>query len=221
MVTKKNTKGETTTVSAETAINLDEEAQLNQVLREIDFDSFAPPQPDSVSIELKKAREAKGLTFSDLHRLTGISRTTLHDYESSRSMPGAKELVKLCQALEVSPNRLLLGVEDLPTQTEGVLVPLIALAKARPTQALAFSAFLLPWVAATLSKIGHESLVALGTLADETLRARDPETYRHLSIFVKEIQRIDFEAIAKMSEAERNGVMAAIAKRLGEIDKSP
>jgi transcriptional regulator with XRE-family HTH domain len=216
MVTKKKTTGEAM-VDPTQAQAPGEEARLNQMLGVIDFDSFGDPKPDSVAIELKKAREAKGLTFSDLHRLTAISRTTLHDYESGRSMPGAKELVKLCQVLEVTPNRLLLGMDDLSTLSGGVLVALIGLAKAKPTQALALSAFLLPWVSAVLSKIGYESLMALGTLADETLRARDPETYRHLSIFVAEIQGVDFDALARMSPAEKDKAMAEIGKRMENI----
>lgn len=74
----------------------------------------SPPAADSgdkVDIELRKAREEKGLSLADLHRQTAISRTTLHDYESGRSKPGAREIRLLCDALGVTPNRLIYGTE--------------------------------------------------------------------------------------------------------------
>lgn len=221
MVAKKKTVGKVPVQPARKPDPVEEE-KLNQLLTPaaVTMGHGGMESMDSVAIELRKAREAKGLSFSDLHRLTAISRTSLHDYESGRSKPGAKELVKLCQVLEVTPNRLLLGSEDLTTQSGGVLVALVRMAKAKPTHALAFSAFLLPWVAAVLSKIGHESLVALGTLADETLRARDPETYRHLSLLVAEMQKIDWEAFSKMSPDEKNKAMVAIGERMEEMRPS-
>ena len=67
---------------------------------------------DLVAFELKKAREASGMSFSDLHRITGLSRTTIHQYESELRKPGAREIRLLCDALRVTPNQLLYGTEQ-------------------------------------------------------------------------------------------------------------
>lgn len=66
---------------------------------------------DIVAAELRKAREAKGVGLSDLHRLTKLSRTTLHQYEAGTRKPGTRELRLLCDALQVTPNRLIYGSE--------------------------------------------------------------------------------------------------------------
>lgn len=67
---------------------------------------------DKIAAELRNAREASGKSFSDLHRLTGLSRTTLHQYESGTRKPGAREIRLLCDALGVTPNRLIYGAEE-------------------------------------------------------------------------------------------------------------
>lgn len=170
---------------------------------------------DSIAVEIKKAREAKGLSFSDLHRLTGISRTTLHDYESGRSKPGARELLRLCEILEASPNRLLLGTETPYIGSGGVLLSLVGLARTKPEKALALSMMLVPLVAAVLSKIGNESLVALATMADETLRARDPETFLHLAKMVAEFEKLDAVALSKMPADQQQEVIADIQNSVG------
>ena len=48
----------------------------------------------------------------DTHESKGVSPTSLARYESGESLPGARELRLLCQALAVPPQWLLLG--DLP-----------------------------------------------------------------------------------------------------------
>lgn len=157
---------------------------------------------DGVATELRIAREAKGYTLADLHRITGLSRTALHQYESGARKPGARELVLLCQALEVSPNRVLLGTEEPFLSAEGVLVPLVKLAKTNPGEALAIGALMIPMVAAILASIGNSTLMGLATLADETLRARDPETFSQLSKLVAEFKNINPEDCKGKSKEE-------------------
>ena len=142
---------------------------------------------DSVSVELKKAREAKGYSFADLHRLTGLSRTTLHQYEAGTRKPGARELVLLCSALETSPNRILFGTDDLKFASSGVLVPLLHLAKIHPNRALDAGVLLLPTIVAILLGMGDNTLRSLATLADEALRTRSPESFSDFSKLVTDL----------------------------------
>lgn len=174
-----------------------------------------PESGDPISVELRNAREAKGLSFSDLHRLTDISRTTLHDYESGRSKPGARELIKLCHVLEVSPNRILLGTEDPFAGSGGVLVSLVRLARTKPAMAAVFSAFLVPLAAAILARVGSDTLLALSALGDEALRSRDPEAFRYLSMIIAECERVDPKALMQMSEEERQKVFMEIHRKVG------
>ncbi|RDV00118.1 helix-turn-helix domain-containing protein [Trinickia dinghuensis] len=69
-------------------------------------------QLDVIAIQLKVSREARGLSVSQLHATTGIARTALHDYEAGRYKPGANEIRKLCDALGITPNKLLTGRDN-------------------------------------------------------------------------------------------------------------
>lgn len=71
---------------------------------------------DVTAIQLKRRREELGLSIVDLHKATGIARTALHDYEAGRYKPGLTEIRKLCAALRVTPNRLVVGRDDLERQ---------------------------------------------------------------------------------------------------------
>lgn len=172
-------------------------------------------QTDALPAELKNAREAKGLSFSDVHRVTGISRTTLHDYESGRSKPGAREIVKLCDALEISPNRLLLGSETTYVGTGGVLLSIVGMARKEPGKAAVLSGFLVPLLTAVLSKIGNESLVAIATITDETLRARDPETFKNLATLVAEFAQFDLGEMTDMTPEQQVQAIRDIIKKSG------
>jgi len=57
-------------------------------------------------------RQEISMTGSDLHRATGITRSALTNYEKGRHQPRAAELMKICEALECSPNRLLYGTDE-------------------------------------------------------------------------------------------------------------
>lgn len=79
-------------------------------------DPPAPQEPDllaeQIGREIRRARDAKGISVSDLHRKTGISRTVIQSYEKGRYKPGAGEIKRLSEALDCSPNRLIFGRED-------------------------------------------------------------------------------------------------------------
>ena len=58
---------------------------------------------------IQKAREARGLTISQLARRTGVLSKTLHNWETNRSEPRANKLQLLAGVLSVSPLWLLNG----------------------------------------------------------------------------------------------------------------
>lgn len=69
------------------------------------------PSATAFASELIKARNELGLTQSKLAEQSGLSVSAIKAYESGRNLPGARELRELCQALQVSPNKLLFGTE--------------------------------------------------------------------------------------------------------------
>lgn len=78
------------------------------------------PEPISFASELIKARNDLGLTQSQLSGKSGLSLSAIKAYESGRNMPGARELRELCNALQVSPNKLLFG-KELPFEPRTVM----------------------------------------------------------------------------------------------------
>ena len=73
-----------------------------------------------VGARLKLARESRDLTQQGVSTRTkmvdpagkGISRTSLVAYEQGPSLPGLREIKLLCEVLRISPNWLILGVEE-------------------------------------------------------------------------------------------------------------
>lgn len=85
-------------------------------------DPHLPQLPENISFasELIKARTDLGFTQSQLSTKCGLSLSAIKAYESGRNMPGARELRELCQALQVSPNKLLFG-KELPFEARTVM----------------------------------------------------------------------------------------------------
>lgn len=54
-------------------------------------------------MKLAEAREAKGLTVTELHLMTGVACKTIRDIEKGAYSPTPKTRDKLCPALEVTP----------------------------------------------------------------------------------------------------------------------
>ena len=61
---------------------------------------------------VRKYREAKGLSLSDLAKVSGISRSYLYQLESGDSSPTEEKLVALAKALEVSVSDLVSNAEE-------------------------------------------------------------------------------------------------------------
>lgn len=116
----------------------------------------------AVSAEMRKARERADLTVSDLHRATGISRTVLQGYEAGRFVPGAHELMRLCQVLKVTPNQIIFG-EELPLEKKPLLAAFVGdVQKATGTAKLAV----------VLQVLSKEELTSLLSLVESIVISR-------------------------------------------------
>lgn len=170
-------------------------------------------QLDIVAIELRRAREAKGLTHTDLHRLTGISRSVLFGYEAGRTKPGAKELKLLSQALQVNPNRLLFG-DDEPFKPR---TGLRAIAKLRNSpMGIVAAMMIFPIVFATLDDDQLESLL---TLLSSLIEVRNKEAAKKIAalaeVFGELIGDGSPEAIAAMAaKSNDKAYLDALAKKV-------
>lgn len=119
--------------------------------------------PDALAQELVRARTRAGLSVSELHRQSTISRTVIQGYESGKFKPGAREIKLLCQVLRISPNRLLFGSET-PFAAGGELSKLVG------DEASALQATKLALLFGMLSSIEKEAFL---TLMQSILGSRD------------------------------------------------
>lgn len=79
---------------------------------------------------------------------------------------------------------------------------------------------MMPVVASILNSIGDNTLIGLATLADESLRARDPETFSKLSKLVAEFTGLDDRSIDGKSEDEIAEMGIQLLKNSGFTIKS-
>jgi transcriptional regulator with XRE-family HTH domain len=61
-----------------------------------------------IGTRIKTARELKKLTQEQLAEITGLTNNYISNIERSRSKPSIKTLIKLCNALDVTPDNILL-----------------------------------------------------------------------------------------------------------------
>lgn len=136
---------------------------------------------DILAIELKRARDAKGLSHSELNRLTGISRAVLYGYEVGRTKPGAREIKLLCEALEITPNRLIFGADE-PFKPSGLSL----LMKYKGNSAIARLVFVL-YFNYVLDALDKAQVEALLTLFISLVEARDKELFKRLTVAIEVI----------------------------------
>ena len=139
---------------------------------------------DGIGIRLKAAREIKGFSQSDLHRITGLSRMVISKYEAGQNKPGTRELRLLCDALEVSPNHLIYGTEEPHSRTSGLADTLLNMGKG----AIAPAVFLGPMFGAMLGK--DDTRIVL-SLIESLLKAKDPVGYAHVMEIVGVFSKFD------------------------------
>jgi transcriptional regulator with XRE-family HTH domain len=75
-------------------------------------DQPSPHESLAFASELIEARNALGLTQSQLSEQSRVSLSAIKGYETGRNVPGTRELRELCKTLRVTPNKLLFGVES-------------------------------------------------------------------------------------------------------------
>lgn len=56
---------------------------------------------------MKKLREAKGLSQGDIHRATGIDRAYISNLEAGKQNPTLETIAKISEALGISSSELL------------------------------------------------------------------------------------------------------------------
>lgn len=90
-----------------------------------------PPNdtPEKMRIEIgarmRDARNALGMTISELARVMGTNRQTIQFYERGANLPVAAALPAWCKALNIDANYLL-GVGPVPTAPAATLEPSLA-----------------------------------------------------------------------------------------------
>lgn len=58
-------------------------------------------------LAVKKLRESRDLTQEDVLKKTGIARSSLAEIEAGKRMPRGLNLLRLCVAFEISPDKLM------------------------------------------------------------------------------------------------------------------
>ena len=63
----------------------------------------------TISERLFSIMEEKHISMPELSRLTGISRHTIFDWQRRGTNPGADKIMVICEALQITPEELLIG----------------------------------------------------------------------------------------------------------------
>lgn len=135
-----------------------------------------------IATELIRARTRAGLSQSQLAERSGLSRNAVMAYESGRNKPGAREIKLLCEALKLTPNKLIFGSEEPFKQTENVFDALGLTSENQ--EAVLFSV--------VFNMLGRDERQAVITLVHNLLEARHGEKFREM-IEVTKIMATEFE----------------------------
>ena len=66
----------------------------------------------TIGERLFKIMSEKNISMPELSRMTGISRHTIFDWQRRNTNPGADKLMVICEALQITPEELLVGKRD-------------------------------------------------------------------------------------------------------------
>lgn len=66
----------------------------------------------TISKRLFEIMKDKEVSIGMLSRLTGISRQTIYDWQKKNTNPGADKIMVICEALQITPEELLVGKRD-------------------------------------------------------------------------------------------------------------
>ena len=62
-----------------------------------------------ISERMFQIMKEKNMSQTDLSRATGIATQTISDWKRKKTNPGADKIMVICQALNITPEELLLG----------------------------------------------------------------------------------------------------------------
>lgn len=179
--------------------------------------------PDIISLQIQLAREEAGLSVVEVSRLTGISKTVLHGYERGRTKPGAREIRLLSAALNISPNRLILG-SDTFESARPTFTSVYRKIKARPELG---SVFLMMFGALVTPVFDEAELEGFLAVLHALVKSRSPAVARTMLIAADELGSFfdshtlpdgsltfDPNTLAQVIEA----VQQRVAERIAEAD---
>lgn len=66
----------------------------------------------TIGERLFKILNEKNISMPELSRMTGISRHTIFDWQRRNTNPGADKIMVICEALQITPEELLVGKQD-------------------------------------------------------------------------------------------------------------
>ena len=66
----------------------------------------------TIGERLFKIMNEKNISMPELSRMTGISRHTIFDWQRRNTNPGADKIMVICEALQITPEELLVGKQD-------------------------------------------------------------------------------------------------------------
>ena len=66
----------------------------------------------TIGERLFEIMKEKDISMPELSRMTGISRHTIFDWQRRKTNPGADKIMVICEALQISPEELLVGKLD-------------------------------------------------------------------------------------------------------------
>lgn len=86
-----------------------------------------------LSANLKRFREARGLTQEQVWEASGISKSSYTSYEAGRSMPSGDKIVAMAKVLRCTTDELLLNADELSVSQD--LAPILRRFEALPEAA--------------------------------------------------------------------------------------
>ncbi|MGC2457968.1 MAG: helix-turn-helix domain-containing protein [Gallionellaceae bacterium] len=141
---------------------------------------------NQIGERIKKARAALELTQVGLAKKASLSRSAVVHYEQGNAVPGGVELVKLADALHLSPNYLLSGSDNyfesesidhaLANDNPDIVISRAAICLSRLDREVqeSVSALLMILVKAKLSKRDYQELIKAIGFVGQTLSQMKP-----------------------------------------------
>lgn len=157
---------------------------------------------NGIGLRIKAARDSYGISQTDLHKLTGLSRTVLINYEAGRHSPGARELKLLCDALKVSPNQIIYGTEEPHVQATGLADTLMNMGEAAIMPVMVVAPII-------VEMLGKDDLRTLLTLIESMLKAKSYEDYRMVMEIVRVFKEITPSERIELAERLKSDPEAA------------